>query len=108
MIIENCWTMNYACLPLCSFAHACEGHSPQAGTPELAYATYCSPVRDWVPKWIAVGSVYYHGAIRRGASWTTLSRFTRERCGGARKGRSSVDSALPPRLEIAVPRCGLA
>nr|CAD1835625.1 unnamed protein product [Ananas comosus var. bracteatus] len=25
---------------LCSFAHACEGRSLQAGTPELAYATY--------------------------------------------------------------------
>nr|CAD1832641.1 unnamed protein product [Ananas comosus var. bracteatus] len=29
----------YACLPLCSFAHACEGRSPQAGTPEIAIAT---------------------------------------------------------------------
>nr|CAD1833563.1 unnamed protein product [Ananas comosus var. bracteatus] len=28
----------YACLPLCSFAHACEGRSLQAGTPELAIA----------------------------------------------------------------------
>nr|CAD1818559.1 unnamed protein product [Ananas comosus var. bracteatus] len=28
-----------ACL-LCSFTHACEGRSLQAGTPELAYATY--------------------------------------------------------------------
>nr|CAD1817090.1 unnamed protein product [Ananas comosus var. bracteatus] len=25
---------------LCSFAHACEGRSLQAGTPELAYTTY--------------------------------------------------------------------
>nr|CAD1833660.1 unnamed protein product [Ananas comosus var. bracteatus] len=31
------------------------------------------------------------------------SRFTRERRGGARKGRSSVDSALPQRPELAVP-----
>nr|CAD1840476.1 unnamed protein product [Ananas comosus var. bracteatus] len=28
---------------LCSYAHACEGRSPQAGTPELAYATYVRP-----------------------------------------------------------------
>nr|CAD1827329.1 unnamed protein product [Ananas comosus var. bracteatus] len=32
-------TVDYACLPLCSFAHACEGRPLQAGTPELAYAT---------------------------------------------------------------------
>nr|CAD1838578.1 unnamed protein product [Ananas comosus var. bracteatus] len=31
-------------------------------------------------------------------------RFVRERRGGARKGRSSVDSALPRRPELAVPR----
>nr|CAD1842619.1 unnamed protein product [Ananas comosus var. bracteatus] len=35
-------------------------------------------------------------------------RFARERRGGARRGRSSVDSALPPRPEIAVPRVSLA
>nr|CAD1817863.1 unnamed protein product [Ananas comosus var. bracteatus] len=29
-----------ACLPSCSFAHACEGRSLQAGTPEIAIATY--------------------------------------------------------------------
>nr|CAD1823373.1 unnamed protein product [Ananas comosus var. bracteatus] len=28
----------YACLPLCSFAHACEGRSLQADTPKLAIA----------------------------------------------------------------------
>nr|CAD1834680.1 unnamed protein product [Ananas comosus var. bracteatus] len=33
----------YACLPLCSFAHACEGRSLQAGIPELAIATYARP-----------------------------------------------------------------
>nr|CAD1821747.1 unnamed protein product [Ananas comosus var. bracteatus] len=33
----------YACLPLCSFAHACESYSPQAGTPEIAIATYARP-----------------------------------------------------------------
>nr|CAD1837253.1 unnamed protein product [Ananas comosus var. bracteatus] len=33
----------YACLPLCSFAHACEGRSPQAGTPEIAIATHARP-----------------------------------------------------------------
>nr|CAD1823371.1 unnamed protein product [Ananas comosus var. bracteatus] len=32
-----------ACLPLCSFAHACEGRSLQAGTPEIAIATYARP-----------------------------------------------------------------
>nr|CAD1833863.1 unnamed protein product [Ananas comosus var. bracteatus] len=32
-------TNDYACLPLCSFAHACEGRSPQAGTPKIAIAT---------------------------------------------------------------------
>nr|CAD1830179.1 unnamed protein product [Ananas comosus var. bracteatus] len=32
-------TIDHVCLPLCSFAHACEGRSPQAGTPEIAYAT---------------------------------------------------------------------
>nr|CAD1833647.1 unnamed protein product [Ananas comosus var. bracteatus] len=31
--------LEYTCLPSCSFAHACEGCSLQAGTPELAYAT---------------------------------------------------------------------
>nr|CAD1829914.1 unnamed protein product [Ananas comosus var. bracteatus] len=33
----------YVCLPLCSFAHACEGHSPQAGTPEIAIPTHAGP-----------------------------------------------------------------
>nr|CAD1839733.1 unnamed protein product [Ananas comosus var. bracteatus] len=33
----------YACLPLCSFSHACEGRSLQAGTPEIAIATYVRP-----------------------------------------------------------------
>nr|CAD1842644.1 unnamed protein product [Ananas comosus var. bracteatus] len=33
----------YACLPLCSFAHACEGRSPQAGTSEIAIATHARP-----------------------------------------------------------------
>nr|CAD1825834.1 unnamed protein product [Ananas comosus var. bracteatus] len=33
----------YTCLPLCSFAHACEGCSLQAGTPEIAIATYARP-----------------------------------------------------------------
>nr|CAD1824836.1 unnamed protein product [Ananas comosus var. bracteatus] len=37
------WTVKYACLPSCSFAHACEGRSLQAGTPELAYATVARP-----------------------------------------------------------------
>nr|CAD1837468.1 unnamed protein product [Ananas comosus var. bracteatus] len=32
-----------ACLPLCSFAHTCEGRSLQAGTPEIAIATYACP-----------------------------------------------------------------
>nr|CAD1823288.1 unnamed protein product [Ananas comosus var. bracteatus] len=32
-----------ACLPLCSFAHACEGRYLQAGTPEIAIATYARP-----------------------------------------------------------------
>nr|CAD1827354.1 unnamed protein product [Ananas comosus var. bracteatus] len=27
-----------------------------------------SPVRDWAPKWIAVDSVDFHGAIRHGTS----------------------------------------
>nr|CAD1823334.1 unnamed protein product [Ananas comosus var. bracteatus] len=36
-------TDDYACLPLCSFAHACEGRSPQAGTSEIAIATYACP-----------------------------------------------------------------
>nr|CAD1835507.1 unnamed protein product [Ananas comosus var. bracteatus] len=36
-------TIDHACLPLCSFAHACEGRSPQAGTPEIAYATQARP-----------------------------------------------------------------
>nr|CAD1829996.1 unnamed protein product [Ananas comosus var. bracteatus] len=30
----------FACMPLCSFAHTCEGRSLQVGTPELAIATY--------------------------------------------------------------------
>nr|CAD1842379.1 unnamed protein product [Ananas comosus var. bracteatus] len=33
----------YACLPLCSFVHACEGRFPQAGTPEIAIATHARP-----------------------------------------------------------------
>nr|CAD1820426.1 unnamed protein product [Ananas comosus var. bracteatus] len=32
-----------ACSPLCSFAHACEGRSLQADTPEIAIATYARP-----------------------------------------------------------------
>nr|CAD1830021.1 unnamed protein product [Ananas comosus var. bracteatus] len=32
-----------ACLPLCSFAHACEGRSLQAGTPEIAIRDTYSP-----------------------------------------------------------------
>uniref|UniRef100_A0A6V7QS02 Uncharacterized protein n=1 Tax=Ananas comosus var. bracteatus TaxID=296719 RepID=A0A6V7QS02_ANACO len=36
-------TVDFACLPSCSFAHACEGSSLQAGTPELAYATVARP-----------------------------------------------------------------
>nr|CAD1823522.1 unnamed protein product [Ananas comosus var. bracteatus] len=47
-------TDDYACLPLCSFAYACEGRSLQTGTPEMG------------------GNVDYHGAIRYGASRTTL------------------------------------
>ena len=39
------WIMDFACLPSCSFAHACEGSSLQAGTPELAYATVARPCR---------------------------------------------------------------
>nr|CAD1832957.1 unnamed protein product [Ananas comosus var. bracteatus] len=31
---------SFACLPLCSFALACEGRSLQAGTPEIAIAIY--------------------------------------------------------------------
>nr|CAD1823581.1 unnamed protein product [Ananas comosus var. bracteatus] len=34
---------DHACLPLCSFAHICEGRSLQAVTPELAYATHACP-----------------------------------------------------------------
>nr|CAD1829962.1 unnamed protein product [Ananas comosus var. bracteatus] len=34
---------DHTCLSLCLFAHACECRSPQAGTPELAYATYTCP-----------------------------------------------------------------
>nr|CAD1835769.1 unnamed protein product [Ananas comosus var. bracteatus] len=33
----------YACLPLCSFAHAYEVRSPQAGTQEIAIATHARP-----------------------------------------------------------------
>nr|CAD1827507.1 unnamed protein product [Ananas comosus var. bracteatus] len=33
----------YAFLPLCLFAHSCEGRFPQAGTPEIAIATYARP-----------------------------------------------------------------
>nr|CAD1835501.1 unnamed protein product [Ananas comosus var. bracteatus] len=36
-------TDDHACLPLCSFAHACEGRSPQAGTPEIANVTQARP-----------------------------------------------------------------
>nr|CAD1821676.1 unnamed protein product [Ananas comosus var. bracteatus] len=49
---------NHACLPLCLFAQACEGRSLQAGTPELAFTSPYSPVRDWAPKWIAVGEAH--------------------------------------------------
>nr|CAD1824747.1 unnamed protein product [Ananas comosus var. bracteatus] len=37
------FTLIIACLPLCSIAHACEGRSLQAGTPEIAIATYARP-----------------------------------------------------------------
>nr|CAD1835572.1 unnamed protein product [Ananas comosus var. bracteatus] len=36
-------TDDYACLPLCSFAHACEGRFAQAGTPDIAIAIYTHP-----------------------------------------------------------------
>nr|CAD1822906.1 unnamed protein product [Ananas comosus var. bracteatus] len=36
-------TDRYACMPLCSFAHTCEGRSPQVGTPEIAIATHALP-----------------------------------------------------------------
>nr|CAD1838619.1 unnamed protein product [Ananas comosus var. bracteatus] len=38
--ISGVLAISFACLPLCSFAHACEGRSLQAGTPEIAIATY--------------------------------------------------------------------
>nr|CAD1835522.1 unnamed protein product [Ananas comosus var. bracteatus] len=34
---------DHACLLLCSFAHACEGRSPQASTSEIANATQVRP-----------------------------------------------------------------
>nr|CAD1821865.1 unnamed protein product [Ananas comosus var. bracteatus] len=59
---------------LCSFAHACEDRSPQAGTSELAYAF----LPDWVPTGPArdrliprVGMFDYHGQLV-GTSRTTL------------------------------------
>nr|CAD1818456.1 unnamed protein product [Ananas comosus var. bracteatus] len=67
-----------AFLPLCSFAHACEGRSLQAGTPEIAIATYARPCgigrRSGLPwggsslEW----DVDYHGAIRHGAGQTAF------------------------------------
>nr|CAD1818074.1 unnamed protein product [Ananas comosus var. bracteatus] len=34
------WNISFDYLPLCSFAHACEGRSLQAGTPEIAIAIH--------------------------------------------------------------------
>nr|CAD1838429.1 unnamed protein product [Ananas comosus var. bracteatus] len=84
--------MDHACLPLCSFTHACEGRSPQAGIPELAYAILCSPVQDWVLKWIIVGSAYYHGAIRRGGR--ARSRGRGGAGGGARAWRGQAGARV--------------
>nr|CAD1832655.1 unnamed protein product [Ananas comosus var. bracteatus] len=63
---------------LCSFAHACEGRSLQAGTPELAYATY---VRSCgIEKPTGSGGINsflewecwsYHRHLG-GTSWTTI------------------------------------
>nr|CAD1817118.1 unnamed protein product [Ananas comosus var. bracteatus] len=52
------YVVDHACLPLCSFAQACEGRSLQVGTSELAFVTSCSPVRESAQKWIADSVVY--------------------------------------------------
>lgn len=41
----------------CAFPQPYESRSLQVGTPNLAYATSCSPIRDWAPKWIVVGEL---------------------------------------------------
>nr|CAD1830341.1 unnamed protein product [Ananas comosus var. bracteatus] len=72
VIIETCWTVNLACLPLCSFAHACEGSSLQAGTPELAYATVARPCgigcRSGLP-WGVYTTTGPLGAAQAGLPW---------------------------------------
>nr|CAD1824806.1 unnamed protein product [Ananas comosus var. bracteatus] len=64
--------VDFACLPLCSFAHACEGSSLQAGTPELAYATVARPCgigcRSGLP-WGVYTTTGPLGAAQAGLPW---------------------------------------
>nr|CAD1817132.1 unnamed protein product [Ananas comosus var. bracteatus] len=66
------WTVEFACLPSCSFAHACEGRSLQAGTPELAYATVARPCgigcRSGLP-WGVFTTTGPLGAAQAGLPW---------------------------------------
>nr|CAD1832729.1 unnamed protein product [Ananas comosus var. bracteatus] len=77
-ILESLTTL--AC-HLCSFAHACEGRSLQAGTPELAYATYVrscgieKPRVEWDRHIPRAGMLGYHRHLG-GTSWTTLEPST--------------------------------
>nr|CAD1825774.1 unnamed protein product [Ananas comosus var. bracteatus] len=65
-------------LPLCSFAHACEGRSLQAGTPEMAIAIHIrraglgAEVDCRGPGSFLGWDVDYHGAIRLGTGQTAF------------------------------------
>nr|CAD1827307.1 unnamed protein product [Ananas comosus var. bracteatus] len=70
---------------LCSFAHACEGRSLQAGTPELAYATYaCScgiekPTESGGMNSFLEWECWSYHRHLGGTSWTTICKRTRWR-----------------------------
>nr|CAD1833625.1 unnamed protein product [Ananas comosus var. bracteatus] len=64
--------VEFASLPSCSFAHACEGRSLQAGTPELAYAAVARPCeigcRSGLP-WGVFTTTGPLGAAQAGLPW---------------------------------------
>nr|CAD1838534.1 unnamed protein product [Ananas comosus var. bracteatus] len=79
---------------LCSFAHACEGCSLQAGTPESAYATMFARAVlrslrvEWDRHIPRVGMLGYHRHLG-GTSWTTLEPSTPGEARDRGKGAAS-------------------
>nr|CAD1843960.1 unnamed protein product [Ananas comosus var. bracteatus] len=72
------WTVEYTCLPSCSFAHTCEGRSLQVGIPELAYATVTRPCgidcRSGLP-WGVYTTTGPLGTAQAGLPWVVPSPF---------------------------------